>query len=233
MNRLNYWLIVPAAGKGSRFGSHIPKQYLPLLGHTVMECTLNRLSLVPQITQIIVPIHPQDNTAHTLNFNHRSKIVFCEGGAERADSVLAGLDAIAAQANPNDWVLVHDVARPCVRLTDIQNLITTLQNDSIGGILGHPVTDTIKQADAKNHIIATVPRQQLWQAFTPQMFRFSVLYQALKQAKLQQLMVTDEASAVEFLGYQPKLITGSHDNLKITYPADLLLAEYLLGQQTT
>jgi 2-C-methyl-D-erythritol 4-phosphate cytidylyltransferase len=233
VNRLNYWLIVPAAGKGQRFGSHIPKQYLPLLGHTVMECTLNRLSLVPQINQIIVPIHPQDNTAQTLNFTHRSKIVFCEGGAERADSVLAGLDAIASQAHANDWVLVHDVARPCVRLSDIQNLINTLQHDPIGGILAHPVRDTIKQANDKNHIIATVPRQQLWQAFTPQMFRFSVLYQALKQAKLQKLVVTDEASAVELLGYQPKLITGSHDNLKITYPADLLLAEYLLGQQTT
>ena len=232
MNRLNYWLIVPAAGKGQRFGSHIPKQYLPLLGHTVMECTLNRLSLVPQIRQIIVPIHAQDNTAHSLNFSHREKMIFCEGGAERADSVLAGLETIAARANANDWVLVHDVARPCVRLSDIQNLIHQLQDDAVGGILAHPVRDTIKQADDKNHIIATVPRQQLWQAFTPQMFRFSILYQALKQAKQQQLVVTDEASAVELLGYQPKLIIGSHDNLKITYPADLLLAEYLLGQQT-
>lgn len=230
---MNYWLIVPAAGKGQRFGSHIPKQYLPLLGKTVMECTLNRLSQLALIKQIIIPIHPQDNIARTLAFSQPQKLLFCDGGAERADSVLAGLDFIASQAQDNDWVLVHDVARPCVQLSDIENLIHTLKDDPIGGILAHPVRDTIKQANSHNHIIATVPRQQLWQAFTPQMFRFSVLYQALKQAKTQSLTVTDEASAVELLGYQPKLIMGAQDNLKITYPADLLLAEYILGQQRT
>ncbi|MCB1673434.1 MAG: 2-C-methyl-D-erythritol 4-phosphate cytidylyltransferase [Pseudomonadales bacterium] len=228
---MNYWLIVPAAGKGQRFGSHIPKQYLSLQNKTVMECTLNRLSQLTQISQIVVPIHPQDTTACTLSFENPKKITFCEGGVERFDSVLAGLEHIAAQANVDDWVLVHDVARPCVRLEDIQKLIVELQHEPVGGILAHPVRDTIKQANANSHIIATVPRQDLWQALTPQMFRFDVLYQALKHAKQQQMVVTDEASAVELLGYQPKLVIGSHDNLKITFPSDLLLAQYILEQQ--
>lgn len=231
---MNYWLIVPAAGTGRRFGAELPKQYLPLMDSTVMQCTLNRLSQLSMIEQIIVPIHAQDTLATQLTYEQPKKLHFVIGGAERADSVLAGLEAIADHAQADDWVLVHDVARPCVRLSDIEKLIQSVADDTIGGILAVPVRDTIKQAAmTHSHIIATVPRQQLWQAFTPQMFRFSVLYQALKQAKLQQLVVTDEASAVELLGYQPKLITGSHDNLKITYPADLLLAEYLLGQQTT
>ncbi len=228
---MNYWLIVPAAGKGQRFGSHIPKQYLPLQNKTVMECTLNRLCQLRQICQIVVPIHPHDTIASTLSFENPQKISFCEGGTERFDSVLAGLEYIAAQARADDWVLVHDVARPCVRLNDIQKLILELQNETIGGVLAHPVRDTIKQANADSHIIATVPRQYLWQALTPQMFRFTVLYQALKNAKQQKLIVTDEASAVELLGYQPKLVLGAHDNLKITFPSDLLLAQYILEQQ--
>lgn len=230
---MNYWLIVPAAGTGRRFGAELPKQYLPLMGSTVMQCTLNRLSQLSLIKQIIVPIHAQDKLAQQLSYQQAQKIQFVEGGAERADSVLAGLAAIADHAQADDWVLVHDVARPCVRLSDIEKLIQSVENEAIGGILAAPVRDTIKQASINHsHIIATVPRQQLWQAFTPQMFRFGVLYQALIQTKQQSYGVTDEASAVEALGHQPRLILGVHDNIKITYPEDLQLAEFLLRQQT-
>ncbi len=230
---MNYWLIVPAAGTGRRFGAELPKQYLPLMDSTVMQCTLNRLSQLSMIEQIIVPIHAQDTLATQLNYQQPNKIRFVVGGAERADSVLAGLKAIADHAQANDWVLVHDVARPCVRLSDIEKLIQSVADDTIGGILAVPVRDTIKQAAmTHSHIIATVPRQQLWQAFTPQMFRFGVLYQALIQAQQQNYLVTDEASAVEALGHHPQLILGAHDNIKITYPEDLQLAEFLLRQQT-
>lgn len=232
---MNYWLIVPAAGKGKRFGGQLPKQYLRLGQSTVMQTTLDRLSTLAAIKQIIVPIHPEDDIAKNLTYQYPQKIRFVTGGAERADSVLAGLEAIKTEAQPDDWVLVHDVARPCVRLTDIQNMFTQLFDDEVGGILAAPVRDTIKQAsdDGQNHIIATVPRQQLWQAFTPQMFRFDIIYQALSHALAQQNMVTDEASAVELLGFKPRLINGALDNLKITYPEDLLLAEFLIRQQTT
>ena len=232
---MSYWLIVPAAGKGKRFGGQLPKQYLSLGQSTVMQTTLNRLSTLSEITQIIVPIHPEDDIAQTLTYQNPEKIRFVNGGAERADSVLAGLEAIKTQTKPDDWVLVHDVARPCVRLADIRLMFTQLATDTVGGILAAPVRDTIKQSadNGENHIIATVPRQQLWQAFTPQMFRFDVIYQALTQALLQNHLVTDEASAVELMGLKPRLITGALDNLKITYPEDLLLAEFLIRQQTT
>lgn len=230
---MNYWLIVPAAGTGRRFGAERPKQYLPLMNSTVMQCTLNRLTQLSIIKQIIVPIHAQDTLATQLTYEQPQKLHFVIGGAERADSVLAGLKAIADHAQADDWILVHDVARPCVRLSDIEKLIQSVAGDTIGGILAAPVRDTIKQAAMTHpHIIATVPRQQLWQAFTPQMFRFGVLYQALIQAQQQNYVVTDEASAVEALGHHPQLILGAHDNIKITYPEDLQLAEFLLRQQT-
>lgn len=229
---MKFWLIVPAAGAGRRFGSVIPKQYLPLSGNTVMQCTLDRLSELPGIERIIVPIGEHDQLASALGYRYAHKLHFVIGGAERADSVLAGLNAIHDQAQADDWVLVHDVARPCVRLADITKLIAMLQTDPVGGILANPVRDTIKQcAEDGVSIAATVPRSRLWQALTPQMFRFGLLRQALMQAAQQQAVVTDEASALELLGYQPRLVAGAHDNIKITFPEDLALAEYLLGQQ--
>lgn len=230
-------MIVPAAGTGRRFGSDIPKQYLPLCGSTVMQCTLNRLSALELICNIVVPVNADDSLAASLAFQYPEKLAFVTGGAERADSVLAGLNALHGQAADDDWVLVHDVARPCVRLSDIEKLIATLQHDEVGGILANPVRDTIKQAaigspDSQNpNIENTVPRSRLWQALTPQMFRFGLLHRALTEAQQQQSLVTDEASALELLGYQPRLVAGAHDNLKITYPEDLALAEYLLRQQ--
>lgn len=230
---MNYWLIVPAAGAGRRFGSEKPKQYLPLLDSTVIQCTLNRLSQLENIKQIIIPINPDDKQAQSLSYDQPQKLTFVAGGVERADSVLAALNALQGQAQPDDWVLVHDVARPCVRLDDIKLLITTLANDEVGGILANPLRDTIKQTapDDSGRIVATLPRNQLWQALTPQLFKYGVLHQALTRAKRYKVTVTDEASAIEALGYQPKLIIGATDNIKITYPDDLKLADYLLRQQ--
>ncbi|PTQ88327.1 2-C-methyl-D-erythritol 4-phosphate cytidylyltransferase [Agitococcus lubricus] len=222
---------MPAAGTGKRFGADKPKQYLALGQKTVMQCTVDRLTQLSQIQQVIIPIHPQDNFVHQLAFQQPEKIRFVMGGAERSDSVLAGLRAIQTQAHAQDWVLVHDVARPCVRLSDIQRLFEQLAHDEVGGILANQVRDTIKQGTAEQKISHTVPRQQLWQALTPQMFRFELLFKALMQAQQQGLQVTDEASAIELLGYQPRLIAGAYDNLKITYFEDLALAEYLLDRQ--
>lgn len=232
---MKYWVVVPAAGTGKRFGSETPKQYLSLLGKTIMQHTLDRLASLPMIERLIVPIAAQDEVAAKLVLQYPEKIQFVVGGSERMDSVLAGLQALTT-AQADDWVLVHDVARPCVRLADIESLITTLAEDAVGGILGHPVRDTIKQSSASSttttRIETTVPRQRLWQAFTPQMFRYQLLKNALEHAVNQHILVTDEASAVEVLGYQPQLVQGSLDNLKITFPDDLPLAAYFLSQQS-
>ncbi|MEN9429918.1 MAG: 2-C-methyl-D-erythritol 4-phosphate cytidylyltransferase, partial [Pseudomonadota bacterium] len=153
-------------------------------------------------------------------------------GVERSDSVLAGLNAIRDKAQDDDWVLVHDVARPCVRLSDIRLLIDTLSDDEVGGLLANQVRDTIKQTAVNNfRVSSTIPRNHLWKALTPQMFRFGLLHQALTRAKRYKVSVTDESSAIEALGYQPMLVLGAYDNLKITYPEDLALADYLLRQQ--
>jgi len=229
---VNYWIIVPAAGAGRRFGSETPKQYLPLLNSTVIQCTLDRLSQLENISKIIVPINPDDLQAQTFTYQSPEKLQFVAGGVERSDSVLAGLNAIRDKAQDDDWVLVHDVARPCVRLSDIRHLIDTLSDDEVGGLLANQVRDTIKQTAANNFRVGTtIPRNHLWKALTPQMFRFGLLHQALTRAKRYKVSVTDESSAIEALGYQPMLVLGAYDNLKITYPEDLALADYLLRQQ--
>jgi 2-C-methyl-D-erythritol 4-phosphate cytidylyltransferase len=229
---VNYWIIVPAAGAGRRFGSETPKQYLPLLESTVIQCTLDRLSQLENVSKIVVPINPDDLQAQTFTYQSPEKLQFVAGGVERSDSVLAGLNAIRDKAQDDDWVLVHDVARPCVRLSDIRHLIDTLAEDEVGGLLANQVRDTIKQTAAHHFRVGTtIPRNNLWKALTPQMFRFGLLHQALTRAKRYKVSVTDESSAIEALGYQPMLVLGAYDNLKITYPEDLALADYLLRQQ--
>lgn len=229
---MNYWIIVPAAGAGRRFGSETPKQYLPLLDSTVIQCTLNRLCQLDNISKIIVPINPDDLQAQTLTYQNPEKLQFVAGGVERSDSVLAGLNIIRDRAQDDDWVLVHDVARPCVRLADIRQLIDALSEDEVGGVLANQVRDTIKQSvEHTFRVSSTLTRNLLWQALTPQMFRFGLLHQALTRAKRYKVTITDESAAVEALGYQPMLVLGAYDNIKITYPEDLALADYLLRQQ--
>jgi 2-C-methyl-D-erythritol 4-phosphate cytidylyltransferase len=159
---------------------------------------------------------------------HDPRVVSATGGAERVDSVRAGLRALAADAAEDDWVLVHDAARPCLRATDLSRLIDELADDGVGGLLGAPVVDTLKRADAADRVQATVSRESLWRALTPQMFRFGVLDRALRAAGETAAAPTDEAQAVEALGLQPRLVRGDPDNIKITLPEDIERAERLL-----
>lgn len=223
------WCVVPAAGKGLRVGGDVPKQYLPLNDRTVIQCTLDRLSQLPT-EAIIVPVAENDGRAGVLEYRDAALIRFVSGGAERADSVLAGLEAIAHQAADDDWVLVHDVARPCVRINDIEQLLATIATHPVGGLLANRVRDTMKRGNG-DEVAETVSRDNLWHALTPQVFRYGLLRAALLAAKAQGITVTDEAQAIELQGEKPLLVEGARDNLKITYPEDLQLAEAFLRLQ--
>jgi 2-C-methyl-D-erythritol 4-phosphate cytidylyltransferase len=230
-NKTRYWVIVPAAGIGKRMGGDIPKQYLSLAGRSVLEHTLYRLSLHPQIAEIVVVLAERDNYWHKLNMDWVARPVRTViGGDERCHSVLNGLSSIKERAADDDWVLVHDAARPCIRPDDIERLITDCHGNS-GGLLGMPVKDTMKQVDTEQRIMATLHREQIWHALTPQMFRYRDLFQALSSALKQGELVTDEAMAMEMAGYNPIMVAGSSDNIKITHPDDLKLAEFYLEQQ--
>ena len=226
---MRVWAVVPAAGKGLRVGGNLPKQYLPLAGSTVIQRTLNRLSKLP-VEAIIVAVAADDDRAAALPYRDPSLIRFVAGGAERADSVLAGLASIADRAADDDWVLVHDVARPCVRLEDIENLLRQVEFHACGGLLANRVRDTMKRANG-DEVAETVPREQLWHALTPQVFRYGPLRDALQVARAEGVAVTDEAQALERLGEHPLLVEGARDNLKITWPEDLQMAEAFLRLQ--
>ncbi len=231
MNTPRYWAVVPAAGVGRRMASAIPKQYLPLAGQTVIEQTLERLWSHPQIESIFVALSEQDGWWPDSAFAADPRITRVAGGTERCHSVLNALDALSAVAAEDDWVLVHDAARPCLRECDLEQLIEKLSSHPVGGLLGVPVRDTMKRTDSHAAVTATVPREQLWHAFTPQMFRLGRLRSALKQALKRGEMVTDEASAIELFGLQPLMVEGHADNIKITRPEDLALATFFLQQQ--
>jgi len=212
--------------------SEIPKQYLPLNGHSVLEHSLQRVSLHPAITEIIVVVAEDDPFWKKQRFEVVARpIRTVTGGKERSDSVLNGLRSLVHRASDNDWVLVHDAARPCVRVSDIQQLINRCHTDPVGGLLAMPVRDTMKLADTGGRVQKTVERNQLWHALTPQLFRFGVLRDALEQAQQRHLAVTDEAMAIELAGLQPRLIEGHGDNIKITRPEDLTLAAFYLHEQ--
>lgn len=208
-------------------GNDLPKQYLPLAGQPMIAHALNTLCACSEITTVFVVLAPDDVLFHGYDWSHlggKLQPLYC-GGKMRAESVLNGL--LASEIEPDDWVLVHDAARPCLTQEHLSKLITELRNDAVGGILAVPVADTLKRADDIQRIVCTEDREGLWQAQTPQMFRAGLLAQALGNAK----NVTDEASAVEALGLQPKLVLSEPTNFKVTYSQDLLLAELLLNQQ--
>lgn len=216
--------LVPAAGFGARMGHELPKQYLPLAGYPMIFHALNTLCACAEISMVFVVLSPNDTLFHTYDwsrFGDKLQTLYC-GGETRADTVLNGL--LAAELEPDDWVLVHDAARPCLAEAHLAKLIAELKNDAVGGILAVPVADTLKRSDGAQRILKTENRELLWQAQTPQMFRAGLLGQALQQCKA----VTDEASAIEALGLQPKLVAGDSSNFKVTYPQDLLMAELLL-----
>lgn len=219
-------IVVPAAGVGSRMQHHAPKQYISLAGKTILEHTLFKLTQINNIRDIKVAISENDGYYADLPFIDE-RIARVHGGAERCDSVLNALDAMAD--NPPDWVLVHDAARPLVSLNDIERLIATCLAANEGGILAAKVKDTIKKG--VSHVEKTVPRDELWQALTPQFFNYQQLMQALGQALQQKVTITDEASAIEWAKQPVMLIEGRSDNIKITSPEDLDLANYLLQKQ--
>ena len=221
-----FFALVPAAGSGSRMGSGLPKQYLPLAGQPMIYHALTTLCASADISIVFVVLAPDDAYWHRYDWSHfgdKLQPLFC-GGALRAESVLNGL--MAAELEPDSWVLVHDSARPCLSHSQLGRLIAEVRDDDVGGILAIPVADTLKRATAGERIELTENRAGLWQAQTPQMFRAGLLVQALQTTR----DVTDEASAVEALGLQPKLVESETTNFKVTYPQDIRLAELLLAQ---
>ena len=225
------YAVVPAAGAGKRMGTATPKQYLELAGRTVLEHTLWRLAGHALIQQVVVAISAGDEYFEALRAQLPAKVSHVQGGAERCHSVLAALHALAAQAAPNDWVMVHDAARPCVRSDDLDRMIETLGDSEVGGILAAPVRDTLKRCAADGAILATVDRTQLWHALTPQMFRLGTLTRAIEAALADGVIVTDEAQAIERIGLRPRVVAGHADNLKITHAEDLSLAALILAAQ--
>ncbi|PCH60975.1 MAG: 2-C-methyl-D-erythritol 4-phosphate cytidylyltransferase [SAR86 cluster bacterium] len=228
---MTIWAIVPAAGVGRRMGTTTPKQYLLLNQQALIVTTLARLASVEQIKKIIVMLNPEDKVWPTLGLSNSPKIDCQLGGDERYVSVLNGLHYLSDFAAEDDWVLVHDAVRPCVRVEDINELIRQSHTHSVGALLAAPVENTLKKADSKGEVAETVDRSAIWNAFTPQIFRFEILYRALKNVVERDLRVTDEASAVELLGLAPKLVLGNKDNIKITQAIDLGLAEHILKLQ--
>ena len=220
-----YIALVPAAGSGSRFGAPSPKQYLQLLGKPLMWHTLSVLAAVPAMTRVVVVISPEDDWFDSFDWDIPKLEVLRVGGSSRAASVHNGLAALAAAGE--DWVLVHDAARCCLTVSMVERLIARVADDEIGGLLALPVADTVKRATADGHVSKTIPREGLWLAQTPQMFRCAQLLRALKNGA--EAAITDEASAIEMLGLQPRLVEGEAQNFKVTYPADLALARAILA----
>ena len=218
--------LVPAAGTGARMGDDLPKQYHLLAGRPMIWHALATLCASPRIQGVFVVLAEQDKDWQRFDWaalGGKLSVLRC-GGPMRADSVLKGLQGIADEVGLGDWVLVHDAARPCLSMVQLDALLDQVGEDAVGGILAVPVADTLKRCGAERRIEATVPREHLWQAQTPQMFRYGLLRDALSRNR----SVTDEACAVEALGHRPLLVASDASNLKVTYPEDLALAESIL-----
>ncbi|NHB88361.1 2-C-methyl-D-erythritol 4-phosphate cytidylyltransferase [Photorhabdus tasmaniensis] len=229
--------LVPAAGIGSRMNSDCPKQYLSIAGKAVIEHTLAALLAHPRIQRVVVVLNPADTQFQFLEVASNPRITTVIGGKQRADSVLAGLNHLAHLAgNDNRWVLVHDAARPCLHHDDLERLLQLAETDeqgnmACGGILASPVSDTMKRGGVGQVIDHTVERQDLWHALTPQFFPLMLLRDSLSKALSQHANITDEASALEYCGYQPVLVHGRSDNIKVTRREDLALAEFYLSRK--
>lgn len=230
MTDLRVWAIVPAAGSGSRMQSATPKQYLPLAGKPVLDYTLSLLLSAPGLLGLVVAISADDRQFDRLASAADTRVSAVTGGAERADSVLAGLKALSHKASPDDWVLVHDAARPCLTPALLVDFVRAMAATEAGGILALPVADTLKRV-CDRQIENTVDRSALWAAQTPQMFRYAALKEALTGALNAGVAITDEASAMEWAGLPGCVYEGAPTNLKITRPQDLALAAMILRSQ--
>jgi len=230
---LTLYALIPAAGAGSRLRGEIPKQYLPLAGKPMLWHAVNALCGAP-IENVFVVLAPEDRQFAQFDwsaFAGKLEPLYC-GGERRRDTVYNGMVAAMAAVDADDWMLVHDAARPCLPKQDLMNLIRETGDDRIGGILGLPVAETVKKAGKDEagvqRVAVTEDRSQLWLAQTPQMFRCGLLMEALQKAKL---AVTDEAGAIEQMGLRPRLVTGSRENIKVTFPEDLGIAEAILARR--
>jgi 2-C-methyl-D-erythritol 4-phosphate cytidylyltransferase len=225
------WVLIPAAGLGRRMGTALPKQFLRLGSRTVLEHTLSIFLEHPAIRGVVLVLGVGADVPGVGTERDRGRLFEVPGGAERADSVRNGLEFLARRGNPQDWVLVHDAARPCLPPEDLERLIRTLMEDPIGGILAAPSTDTLKLSDGEGRVQETLDRDRVWRALTPQMFRLGLLREALNAARAAGVSVTDEASAMERQGFRPRLVEGSPMNIKITRPEDLDAARVYLQKQ--
>lgn len=224
-------MILAAAGVGERMGRACPKQYLMLAGKPLIEHSLELFLAKSCIRGIMVVLAATDQYFVKLPVSNDRRVRTTLGGEQRYQSVHNGLCALQDSANAEDWVLVHDAARPCLHPDDLDHMLDLARDDFPGGLLATPVSDTLKQADAELKVAQTIPRTGLWRALTPQMFRYDLLTSALADALAAQVEVTDEAAAIERLGIKPVLVPGRSDNLKITYSSDLMLAEAILAER--
>ncbi|EOQ70822.1 2-C-methyl-D-erythritol 4-phosphate cytidylyltransferase [Acinetobacter pittii] len=231
ISQTKLWAVIPAAGSGSRFSKTELKQYQYIQNTTVLEHTVRRISQLP-LDGYILAIGAQDTFAQTLAFQNIDKAQFCAGGAERVHSVLNALNHLLTFADENDWVLVHDAARPCVTIDCLNTLVQTAVESNHSAILAIPVRDTLKQVEVNNHINKTVSRDFLWQAQTPQIAKIGKLKKAIEYALENNVAITDEASALEYMGETVQVVMGRSDNIKITYPDDLELARLILQSQS-
>ena len=224
-------VIVPAAGVGKRMKANFPKQYLRINNKTILTHTVMKLLEHEKITKVIISLGVDDQYFSECDLVHNSNIIRVDGGKERVDSVLNGLKAIDQKDYP--WVLVHDAARPCIAHQDIDNLIEQCLTSDCGGILASPVRDTMKRGSVGKRITIkeTVEREQLWHALTPQMFKTDELTSAIEKALDDGIAITDEASAIEYANLPSLLIPASSENIKITHPNDLALAEFYINKQ--
>ena len=230
---MTLYALIPAAGAGTRLRGEIPKQYLPLAGKPMLWHAVNALCQAP-IENVFVVLAPEDKRFAQFDwsaFAGKLEPLYC-GGATRRDTVYNGMVAAMAAVDADDWMLVHDAARPCLPKQDLANLIRETGDDRIGGILALPVAETVKKAGKDEagvqRVAVTEDRSQLWLAQTPQMFRCGLLTEALQKAKL---AVTDESGAIEQMGLRPRLVTGSRENIKVTFPEDLRVAEAILAKR--
>lgn len=224
-------VIIPAAGVGSRVGSLLPKQYVSLNGHTLLWHTVHALRQHPRLSSIMLAIASTDTYWSDSDVHALGNIDVIHGGIHRAESVLNALEALSDRIAPMDWVLVHDACRPCVSFEELERLVVTCEQDDVGGLLALPPADTLKRV-ADGRVTETVDRVEIWRALTPQMFRFSVLHDALRDALAAGVEITDESSAVEWAGHSPLVIEGKASNIKVTYPDDVTYVQHFLAERS-
>lgn len=222
------WAVVPAAGSGRRMAAEVPKQYLLVNGLPILEHTLRALLACPDIRGVVVVLDPSDRRADTVGSLADPRVFRAAGGIERADSVLSGLKAVTPYAGKDDWVLVHDAARPCISVSVLRELIAHTLDEGIGTVLAQASTDTLKRVSSSYRVKESLDRRVIWRAQTPQMFKLYELETALSSALADQLPITDESTAMELAGFPVSVLEGPSTNIKVTLPIDLEFAEIIL-----